>query len=210
MARASIVVREAELHDLPDIGRLWGDIKKVAGRSDRLAPMPSFDRVRNYLRYGPPDPNQRVLVATVDGDDDVVGFCVLSRQPFAPLYDGCSVHLHYLHVAERCRRHGVGRALVAAGATFAEEVAAEHVVTSVYPQLRDCNRFFARLGFAPVITRRVVALPALRRRLATEARAGSVDEVLARRRSIRRVRAALMRTAELTRTADQTRTANQT
>jgi hypothetical protein len=77
-------------------------------------------------------------------------------------------------------------------------VAADHVVTNVYPQLRDCNRFLARLGFAPVITRRVVALPALRRRLAIEARAGSADEVLARRRSVRRVRAALIRTAHQT------------
>ena len=198
MARAAIVVREAALHDLPALARQWRDIKKAAGRSDRLAPMPTFDRVRDYLRHGPRDPDQRVLVATVDGDDDVVGFCVLFRQPFAPLYDGSSVHVHYLHVAERCRRRGVGRALVAAAATFAEEVAAEHVVTSVYPQLRDCNRFFARLGFAPVITRRVVALPALRRRLALEARSGSVDEVLARRRSTRRVRAALIRTADQT------------
>ena len=198
MARAAIVVREAALHDLPAMARRWGDIRKVAGRSERLAPLPTFDRVRDYLRHGPRDPDQRVLVATVDGDDDVVGFCVLFRQPFAPLCDGSAVHVHYLHVAERCRRRGVGRALVAAAATFAEEVAAEHVVTNVYPQLRDCNRFFARLGFAPVITRRVVALPALRRRLAVEARAGAVDDVLARRRSVRRVRAALIRTADQT------------
>jgi GNAT superfamily N-acetyltransferase len=193
-----ITVREAQSHDLPAIARQWGDIKKVAGRSNRLAPMPNFGRVRDYVRYGPRDPDQRVLVATIDGDDEVIGFCVLFRQPFAPLYDGCSVQVHYLHVAERCRRRGVGRALVAAAATFAEEVSAEHVVTNVYPQLRDCNRFFARLGFAPVITRRVVALPALRRRLAVEARTGSVDEVLARRRSVRRVRAALIRTAHPT------------
>ena len=198
MARAAIVVREAEVHDLPGFARLWGDVKKVAGRSDRLAPMPSFDRIRDYLRHGPRDPDQRILVATVDDEDDVIGFCVLVRQAFAPMYDGSAVHVHYLHVAERGRRRGVGRTLVAAAATFAEEVNAEHVVTNVYPQLRDCNRFFARLGFAPVITRRVVALPALRRRLALQARAGSVDELLVRRRSIRRVRAALIRTADQT------------
>ncbi len=195
MARAEIVVREAAPHDVPSLARQWGEIKKAAGRSDRLAPLPSFDRVSTYLRHGPRDPDQRVLVAAVDGEDEVIGFCVLFRQAFAPLYDGSSVHVHYLHVADRCRRRGVGRALVAAAATFADEVAADHVVTNVYPQLRDCNRFFARLGFAPVITRRVVALPALRRRLALEARAGLVDEVLARRASVRRVRAALLRTA---------------
>ena len=195
MARAVITVREADLHDLPAIARQWGEMKGVAGRSDRLAPMPNVNRIRDYLLHGPRDPDQRVLVATVDDNSNVVGFCVLIRQPFAPLHEGSSVHVHYLHVAERGRRRGVGRALVAAAATFAEDVAAEHVVTNVYPQLRDCNRFFARLGFAPVITRRVVALPALRRRLALEARMGAVDEVLARRRNIRRVRAAVVRTA---------------
>jgi len=206
VARASILVREAALHDLPAIARLWDDIKKVAGRADRLTPMPNINRVRDYVCHGPRDPDQRILVATMDDHDVAVGFAVLTRQPFAPMYDGSSVHVHYLHVAESGRRRGVGRALVAAAATFAEDVAADHVVTSVYPHLRDSNRFFARLGFAPVITRRVVALPALRRRLASEfrlearleARPSSVDELLARRRSVRRVRAALTRTAHQT------------
>ncbi len=196
MTRASIVVREAAPRDLEAITRLWSEIKRVAGRSDRLAPMPSVDRIRDVLFQGRPDPNQRILVATIEDRSDIVGFCVLTSQPFAPLYDGSSVYVHYLHVAEQGRRRGVGRMLVAAAASFAEEVAADHVVTNVYPHLRDSNRFFARLGFAPVITRRVVALPALRRRLALDARHRSVDEVLVRRRSVARVRAALIRTAE--------------
>ena len=198
MPRASILVREATPGDLPAISRLWEDIKKAAGRADRFAPMPNINRVRDFICQSPHDPDQRALVATMD-DHVAVGFCIVTRQPFAPVYDGSSVHVHYLHVAESGRRRGIGRALVAAAATFAEEVAADYVVTSVYPHLRDSNRFFARLGFAPVTTRRVVALPALRRRLALESRlessASSVDELLARRRSIRRVRAALLRTA---------------
>ena len=202
MARASILIREAAPPDLSAIARLWADIKRGVGRADRLAPMPNIDRVRDHVCRSPRDPDQRILVATVDDHADVVGFCVLTRQPLAPMYDGSSVHLHYLHVAEPGRRRGVGRALVAAAASFAEEVAAEHVVTNVYPHLRDSNRFFARLGFAPVITRRVVALPALRRRLSLESRlesrASSVDEVLARRRSVRRLRTALIRTADQT------------
>jgi hypothetical protein len=39
-------------------------------------------------------------------------------------------------------------------------------VVSVTPTSRDANRFFARLGFAPLVIRRVAPLSVVRRRLA--------------------------------------------
>jgi N-acetylglutamate synthase-like GNAT family acetyltransferase len=72
-------------------------------------------------------------------------------------------------VVQRSRRHhGVGRALVAAAADFATEKQADHLAAGVYPSLRDANRFYARLGFAPVAVRRIAPVTVLRRRLSQD------------------------------------------
>jgi ribosomal protein S18 acetylase RimI-like enzyme len=104
--------------------------------------------------------------------------------------------VHYLHVREGKRRRGVGKALLAAAASFAEEVGAEHLITSVLPQLRETNRFYARLGFSPVVIRRSVPVSVLRRCLMAQGVAGATDNVLVRRRTLRRVRAAISRAAD--------------
>jgi hypothetical protein len=66
----------------------------------------------------------------------------------------------------------------------------------VLPHLRETQRFYARLGFGPVVVRRSVPVSMLRRRLAGDARATQVDNVLARRRTLRRVRAAVARVSD--------------
>lgn len=140
------------------------------------------------------DPDSRALVATVDGE--VAGMVVLEVTPYAPLFAQRAVHAHYLHVREDYRRHGVGRALLAAAVTFAEEVGAEHIMTSVPPQMRDTQRFYARLGFAPVVVRRSVSVSVLRRRLSGVAGPNLTEHLVARRRTLRRVRAAVARAVD--------------
>ena len=120
---------------------------------------------------------------------------VLTCSPYLPLSDQRAVHVDYLHVRAGLRRRGVGKALLAAATAFAEEVGAEHVVASVLPQLRDTNRFYAQLGFGPVVVRRSVPVTILRRRLAAEGVTGRPD-VVARRRTLRRLRAAVARVGE--------------
>jgi ribosomal protein S18 acetylase RimI-like enzyme len=68
-------------------------------------------------------------------------------------------------VADAHRRRGAGKALVSAAVLYADEHGAENVVVSVYPQHRDANRFYARLGFAPYVVRRVAGVGPLRRKL---------------------------------------------
>jgi GNAT superfamily N-acetyltransferase len=63
------------------------------------------------------------------------------------------------------RRRGVGAALLSASAEFAQECGATHVVAAVGGQEAERQRFFARMGFAPLTTRRIVALEALNRSL---------------------------------------------
>lgn len=191
MLRAPVVVREAGPGDVEVLARSWAELREVLGRADRLAPAATAAGVAHRLREAAANPDCRILVAVVG--DDVVGSCVLVREAYAPLFEVDAVHLSYLHVADGARRRGVGKALIAAAAAFAEEVGAEHVVTTVPPQLREANRFYARLGFGPVVIRRAVALPVLRRRLALECRGPAVEEVLARRRSVRRMQTALAR-----------------
>jgi hypothetical protein len=77
-----------------------------------------------------------------------------------------AVQLTHLVVAEGQRRRGVGRALLSGAVTWAEEVGADEIVASVLPSLREANRFYARLGFAPLVMRRVVPVSTLRRNLA--------------------------------------------
>jgi ribosomal protein S18 acetylase RimI-like enzyme len=194
VSRPALVVRTARPDDLPALTRLWQEVRDLSGRLDRIAPLVSEDEVPDRLRDLADSPMSRVLVAVVD--DEVAGMAVLTRGPYAPLLEQTAVHLHYLHVREDCRRRGVGQALIAAAVGFAEEVGAEHVVTSVLPQAREANRFYARLGFGPVVVRRSVPVSLLRRRLAAEGVASLGDRMLAKRRSLRRVRAAVARVGD--------------
>ena len=60
--------------------------------------------------------------------------------------------------------------LLRAAVTFADEVGAGDVVVNVPPSARDVNRFYARLGFSPMVVRRSAPLGQLRRRLGVEPR----------------------------------------
>ena len=94
-----------------------------------------------------------------------------------PFVEAPVVQIDYLHVRPAFHRRGVGRALVAAAAAFCDEIGAEHVVVNVFPQVREANRFYAKLGFSPLVVRRVAPVSStlrrtlgLRRRRAQSAR----------------------------------------
>ncbi|RKS84232.1 N-acetylglutamate synthase-like GNAT family acetyltransferase [Motilibacter peucedani] len=184
MPRANVCVRRARRDDADELLRMWCELRESTRSMDRAAPVPSERGVLERLEAAEADANLRILVADLDGA--VAGMAVLTHQPFAVLFDTRSVHLHFMHVRPEFRRRGVGHALVAAAASFAEEVGAEQLMTSTLPQTRDENRFFARLGFAPVVIRRAAGVATVRRRLAADAGAVSaVEDLLVRRRSMR-------------------------
>lgn len=194
MTRPGVAVREARQEDMPELLTMWDELRDMGGRLERAMPHPDRETVRAGLEQVGTDPDARVLVATVDGE--VAGAVVLSVTPLAPLLDVRAVHAHYLHVREGFRGRGVGKALLAASVTFADEVGAEHVSTSVPPRMRDTQRFYARLGFAPVMVRRSVPVSVLRRRLSGGPASLVAEHLVARRRSLRRVRAAVARTTD--------------
>lgn len=195
MTRSSITVRDARAEDVPALLVMWDELRELGRGIERITPTPDADALLQRLDLVDADPQSRALVAVLD--DEVVGVVLLTATAYAPLFDQRAVHAHYLHVREGYRKRGVGRALLAAAVSFADEAGAEHVITSVLPQMRDTQRFYARLGFGPVVVRRSVPVPVLRRRLAGATSTTLVDHLVARRRSLRRVRSAVA-----TRTAD--------
>jgi GNAT superfamily N-acetyltransferase len=139
------------------------------------------------------DPDQRLLVARVD--DEVAGAVHLGRAPLTPVHSDTAVYVLHLQVTESFRRHGVGRALMEATVSWAEEKDIEHVIAAAAVASRDANRFMARLGLGQIAVLRGTTVPALRAKLPVEppaaARVGprnhrSVGHVLAQRRSQRR------------------------
>ncbi|NHC12222.1 GNAT family N-acetyltransferase [Motilibacter deserti] len=194
MPRPSVSVRAAVPADVPALVEMWSELRELS--RDRAAPVPSERGVRARLERADQDPDLRIVVATLDGE--VAGMAVLTHQPYAALFDVQSVHLHFMHVRDGFRRKGVGHALVAAAAAYAEEMGADHVMTSTLPTARDANRFYARLGFAPMVVRRAAPVATVRRRLAADAGVPeAVEGVVARRRSLRsRSRLRVARLAE--------------
>jgi GNAT superfamily N-acetyltransferase len=134
-------------------------------------------------------PEVTAFLAFVDGAP--VGYLVLSDTLAGPFADSPCTAIDQLFVSAAWRRHGVARHLVAAAAAHADRVGAESIISHVPSQVRDANRFFARLGFSPTVVRRVTTPAALHRKLAAAAggtgrvRRTGLEEVLQRRRSAR-------------------------
>jgi GNAT superfamily N-acetyltransferase len=182
MPRTAVFTRQATLDDVDTLVEFWTDLSSSTGRARvvqrELAPTAATERLRELIC----DPDTRVVLAVVD--DKPVGMAVLTMTSLGPLSDVRAVHLSHLVVSE-CQRHrGAGRALVAAAADFAEEAGSDEVVVSIYPGLRDAHRFYARLGFVPLMVRRAAPVNLLRRtvRLPEPVRTGAVRGLTRRRR----------------------------
>jgi GNAT superfamily N-acetyltransferase len=162
VSRATVTVRTARAEDVPALVDLWLELRDEGlRRRTNTAESPEHAAARFELALA--DDFSRVVVAVYEGQ--IIGMAQLWRSRPSLLGETSSVELSAMHVADAHRRRGAGKALVAAAVAFAEELAAESVVVSVFPQHRDANRFYARLGFAPLVVRRVAGVTALRRRL---------------------------------------------
>ena len=178
MSVATVQVREATDDDVVAIAGLWEELRGQGGRVGPFGPPASAVSIRERLESLRSDPMHRVIVAEVDGI--VAGLAVLSRLPVTPISDVESVQISFMHVRDDRRRRGVGRAIVSAATQFATDVGADYVTVGVFPGARESNRFFARLGFSPLVMRRAIATTALQRKLSGEL--GRAD----RRRRLRR------------------------
>ena len=185
--RQAVTVRDAQPDDMPALLELWLELREKtprrAGRTpDALAATEA--RYTEAMR----SPGCRLVVADLGGE--LVGMALLCIGTATAILDTPAVEMTHMVVAHKHRRRGAGRALVAAAAAYAEELGLDQVVTSARPQDREANRFYARLGFGPVVVKRVASVTALRRELS-----GTDATIALRRRELRVPRAATLRRA---------------
>jgi GNAT superfamily N-acetyltransferase len=200
VARGAVRVRAAVEADLPAMVDLGEELRDQllplpeSGKRSRTGARPANGaaataaRAQLAARYGEAlaDP-QRHLVLAVDAHDVPLGMALLTVTAANALLDIPAVHMSHAVVPDRNRRRGAGKALVAACLAYADEQGIDQLVVSVHPGSRDANRFFARLGFAPLAVRRVAPVGVVRRQLAATSEPGAVDSAVRHvRRPVRR------------------------
>lgn len=187
MSRSSVTLRDAVPADAPRLAEIWCDVLRRADVDEQEG-----DLLR-MLDETAADPDVRVVVAELDG---VVGGAVYLRATtVSPLNPERLVQVVAPHVHPEVQRRGLGRALMEAAATFAEERGIGHVGSASLSASRDANRFLARLGLGPQAVLRLGTTQTLRARLSVlhhaRGRTGRpIGQVLAVRRSQRRSKAA--------------------
>lgn len=197
MSRHAVTVRDAMPDDLPALLTVWADSsRRTAG--DRKPTEPTRNDGAAAIARIAAAADERLVVAELEGT--VAGAAHLVRAPLSPVSGDAAIHVTHLHVLSEFRRHGVGHALFEAVAAWAEEKDTSHVFVAAAVASRDANRFMARLGLAQVAVVRGASVATLRAKLPVEApiaaRVGArsqrnVGQVLAQRRSMRRVRGAV-------------------
>ncbi len=171
MGRGALRVRPATVDDVPALLALGDELRDAlvssALEAGRPRGTPAGTRALLEQRYleALADP-ERHLVVVVDEAEEPLGMALLTLASANALVDVPAVHMSHAVVADRHKRRGAGKALVCAAAGFAEARGIEQIVVSVHPGSRDANRFFARLGFAPLAVRRIAPVSVVRRRLA--------------------------------------------
>ena len=180
--RGALRVRPATEADVPALVALGEELLPNPAESSRSRGTPAGARAALEQRYceALADPS-RHLVVVVNDAEEPLGMALLTVSPANALLDLPAVHMSHAVVSDRHKRRGAGKALVAAAAGFADAHGLEQIVVSVQPGSRDANRFFARLGFAPISVRRVAPVAVVRRHLAQGGESRPVDHVVRRR-----------------------------
>ena len=195
MSRNPIHVRDATRDDVEALLQIWTDFSSRTHSERFPVALPEVEAAAAVARTAA-DPDERLIVGIVD--DEVIGAAHLRRAPMSPIHSESAVHITHLHVLDKCRRRGVGHALIEAAVTWAEEKDSGHVMAAASANSRDANRFMARLGLAQIAVVRGATIAAMRAKMPVEPPAAawvgtrshrSVGQVLAQRRSLRRARA---------------------
>ncbi len=191
MHRSPVVVRHAHAEDVPSLMPLWDqfcaqeDLGVTSG-----VPGDVEERVSERIRESDAavaagrHPTYRLALAVHEGEQ--VGFASLSVVDRGLLTTAAAVVVDVVHVVDGQRKRGVGTALLREALLLAEEVGASDVVVNTPSRGRDVNRFYARLGFSPMVVRRSSSVAALRRRLGVEPRLELTVDLTPVQRSLRR------------------------
>lgn len=175
-SRSSVLTRTARVDDLPAVLSLVHQHRADAHVEEVLTGHPPVHAAGAGLRRLLCDPGHRVVLALAPRDaaadgaagttgEAGVGLAVLGLDPLSLVLGTPQVTVDMFVVHPEHRRSGVGAALLAASVAYAAENGASYVVAAV-TQEADRQRFFARMGFAPLTTRRIASVHTLGRSLA--------------------------------------------
>ena len=166
-SRSKVVTRVARAADLPVVLELVRQHRVESHTEEVLTGHPPVHAAGAGFRRLLDDPGHRVVLAVLPTDDgDIgVGLSVLGLDPLSLVLGTPQVTVDTFVVHREHRRSGVGAALLAASVAYAAENGASYVVAAV-TQEADRQRFFARMGFAPLTTRRIASVHTLGRSLA--------------------------------------------
>ena len=184
MSRSLVSLRSALPSDAPLLVELWADVIRRADRDEQV------QEVARVIERAAESDDDRLVVAEWDGE--VAGAVYLRVATLSPINLEPTVQAISPHVFPQFRRRGVGRALMDAAVSFAEESGIAHLATAAASGSRDANRFMARLALGPQAVLRVASVHTVRARLnarraplqRTSGR--QLTQVLAARRSMRR------------------------
>ncbi|MGI8646103.1 MAG: GNAT family N-acetyltransferase [Nocardioides sp.] len=185
--RPSLTLRKAEPEDVDALVELWGSVMRKADREDLVVD------AREIVADCERSTESCIVVAEVDGV--VAGSVYLRATTLTPVNLEPVVQALHPHVAPRFQGRGVGKALIEAAVTYAEDRGIGHVASAALTGSRDANRFMARLALGPMATLRLAPATAVRAKLSANGRgvqapSRQLSQVLAARRSLRRSRGA--------------------
>ncbi|HSP36765.1 MAG TPA: GNAT family N-acetyltransferase [Frankiaceae bacterium] len=198
MARAVARARAATAADVPAVLDLFDELQEASTRTSSATrgvnALPGVDhRADAELRYRAAldDVDARLFVAVVDdagpsragaiggeatGRERIVGMVLCTVTGSGTFVDAPIVQMNHFFVVPVARRRGAGRVLVAAATAWAEQRGLDGLGVAVYPDSREANRYFARLGFSPVYVHRVAPLAGLKRVLGSAVPAAARQE----------------------------------
>ena len=173
-SRSRVVTRTARTDDLPAVLVLVRQHRAEAHAEEVLSGSAPLGTAAAGFRRLLADPDHRVVLAVLPGaiaaagqepGEVAVGLAILGVDPLSTVMGRPQVTVDTFVVAREHRRCGAGASLLGAVAAYAAEVGADHVVAAVGGHEAERQRFFARMGFAPLTTRRIATREALVRSL---------------------------------------------
>lgn len=148
MSSARLLIRKADVLDLPDLGRLSAELARLHSSfdADRFAVQELSEEIfRAFFAEQLGRRDAQVLVA--EQDEAVMGYAFVRMEP-ASLEDlrGAGAWLHDLYVDPVARGNAIGRQLVQAAIDAASRLGSDSLMLSVSPQNKSAQRLFEEMG----------------------------------------------------------------